>query len=452
MNLMNLPFRQRSSGRILVALFLFLLLGIGCVFGIQDPVLRRAAILGGATMILWLTEAVPPFVPTLALAAAIPVFLGSYGPEFGLRPVLTWAADPILALFFAGFTIGIAASRHGLDVFLTERALALARFRRRRLLAIVMGITALLSMWMSNVAAAAMMLAALRPHLDRGDRTETFRCALLLGLAMAANFGGMATPIGTGPNGIAIALLDPWIHITFLWWMGIALPLTGGALLAAYALIAWTHRVKGNFQPVELPTPRLTGRGRSLVVIVTIAILAWLSESWHGIPAPSIGLVTAAVLFGGGWIDANDLRRVDWSTLGLIAGGLMLGQLVERSEFVGAATSRLPWEEIPVAARSAGLVFAAALMSAVMSNTASAAILIPFAHSLGPPYSIGILIAIGASFGVPFIISSPPNAMAYGQGGLTARDFLRIGLPLMIVGSILVGLSGPFLIDWLGLP
>lgn len=123
---------------------------------------------------------------------------------------MRWAADPVLALFFGGFALGAAASRHGIDVHIAEPALVLSRHRRRRLLALVIAATAALSMWISNIAAAALMLAALRPHLHHGERTQPFRGAMLLGVAMGANLGGMATPIRTGPNGIAIAHLELW--------------------------------------------------------------------------------------------------------------------------------------------------------------------------------------------------------------------------------------------------
>jgi len=77
--------------------------------------------------------------------------------------------------------------------------------------------------------------------------------------------------------------------------------------------------------------------------------------------------------------------------------------------------------------------------------------LIPLAHGLGLPPAVAVLIAIGTAFGVTFAISTPPNAMAYGEG-LSARDLLRVGLPLMIVGGLLVGLTGPHVLRWVGLP
>ncbi len=87
----------------------------------------RASALAGAAIILWLSEVIPPYVTSLTLIAAIPLLLGSMRPQFGIGPVLTWAANPVMALFFGGFVLNVAASRHGIDEFVAERALGRAR-------------------------------------------------------------------------------------------------------------------------------------------------------------------------------------------------------------------------------------------------------------------------------------------------------------------------------------
>ena len=437
--------------RLFVTVTLLTLIVLGGLAAIGDPILGRVTILGGCALVLWLSEIVPPYVTTIALVGAIPLMLGPTQPVYRLGPVMGWAADPVLALFFGGFTLGAAASRHGIDVHIVARALMLSRHRRRRLLALVMVTTAVLSMWISNIAAAALMLAALRPHLHHGESTQQFRGALLLGVAMGANLGGMATPIGTGPNGIAIAHLEPLTRITFLQWIGFALPLVIGMLGIGYVLIMWAHRVEGAYQPVDVRVDPLPPRGRGLVVVFLLAIAAWLSEPLHGVAAPIVALGVAVILFGGGWLGREDLGRMDWSTLLLIAGGIVLGRLAERSGLLEGLARGASGGDIPLTMRITAFTLTAALMGAVMSNTASAAMLIPLALGLGLPRSIAVLIAIGTSFGVTFTISSPPNAMAYGEGGLSARDLLRVGAPIMIIGCLVVGLTGPLVLRLVGL-
>lgn len=418
---------------------------------IEDPVRARVAILGFAVLSLWLSEVVPPYVATLALLAGIPLTLGGSDPRYSLGSALAWSADPVLALFFGGFTFGVAASRYRVDQLIAERLLKLAGGRRRSLLALVMAATAILSMWISNVAAAAMMLSVVRPYVHREERTDPLRRSLLLGVAMAANIGGIATPIGTGPNGIAIANLTPWVRITFVQWMSFALPLMIGMLALIYVLIQRGHRIEGTFVSPELRVEKLPVRARGLILVFGLTVLAWLFEPLHGIPAPVVALASASVIFAG-WLDPKDLDRIDWSTLFLIAGGLLFARLLESSGMFDLITAGFRWDSAPAALSTVALVLCAAMMSAVMSNTASAALLIPLALTLGPPHSIAILIAVGTSFGVPFTISTPPNAMAYGEGGLNSRDLLRVGLPIMLIGCLLVGLTGPTILRWIGLP
>jgi sodium-dependent dicarboxylate transporter 2/3/5 len=436
---------------VIVALATWAALALLAFLGIEDPVRSSALAIAAGAIVLWLSEIVPPFVPTLLLWGAIPLALGNRGAGFGFADVLDWGTEPVLALFLGGFAFSVAAGRHGIDVMMAERALGLARFRRRALLALAMGTTAFLSMWISNIAAAAMMMAALRPHLHAGKETATFRSALLVTVALGANFGGMGTPIGTGPNALAIAALSPRVQVTFLQWMGFALPLTIAMLGIGYVAILWRYRVQGRFQVIDATRPSITRQGRWVVAIFLVTIGLWLSEPLHQVPAAIVALLSTAVLFGTGLLEPKDLARIDWSTLLLIAGGITLGRLIERSGLFDLAMSSVDWSAAPMTVRITGLVFVSALLSALMSNTATAAILIPFASGIDPSLSTPVLVAIGASFGILFVVSTPPNAIAY-AGGLRARDLLWIGLPLMVIGILVAGLTGPVVLRWMGLP
>src|SRR5918911_2720986 len=99
---------------------------------VEDPVLARALIVAGACLVLWLGEAVPPYVPTLVLWALVPLLLQPFGEAFRLASVLGWAADPVLALFLGGFTLSVAASRYGIDAHIARIAVKLSKGRRLR--------------------------------------------------------------------------------------------------------------------------------------------------------------------------------------------------------------------------------------------------------------------------------------------------------------------------------
>src|SRR5688572_23137092 len=134
--------------------------------GVDSPVMARSIVIAGVCLTLWLTELVPPFVPTLLLLGATAAVLGPLDPGYKLSGVLAWCADPVLLLFLGGFTLEVAASRHGLDKAVAQHVVRLARGSRRLLMMLVIGGVAFLSMWMSNIAAASMMIASLRPLIQ----------------------------------------------------------------------------------------------------------------------------------------------------------------------------------------------------------------------------------------------------------------------------------------------
>jgi len=408
----------------------------------QDAVHARAAILGGICVVLWLTELVPPFVPTLLLLVATPLLLGSFGEQYELPSVITWSADPVLALFFGGFALGAAAHRHGIDAEVARLIVSLSKHRRRMLVALVLGGTALMSMWMSNIAAAAMMLTALRPIIHGVEVDPRLRAALLLSVAMGGNLGGIATPIGTGPNALAIAAATEHQSITFAAWMAFGTPLALGMLIFVYGILVVRYRVAGAFEH-EPPAP--TARQPSapwVVVIFLLAVVGWLSEPFHGVSAPLLSLGVTALLFGTRLLGKDDLASIDWSTLGLIAGGIMLGKLFEHTGLFEQLSQKVPWTEYPRVVLLSALVLSGALLSSVMSNTGTAALLIPLAMTLVPTPSMAVIVAVATSFGMPFAISTPSNAMAHGEGGLKASDLLVVGVPTMIVGCVVLALTG----------
>ncbi len=445
--------RERNKLRRYVALVVALVCVCGTTISINDPILRRATIIAAVCLTLWLAEVVPPYVPTLVLWALTPLLLSGFGDQFQLTRVLGWSANPVLALFLGGFALSVAATRYGIDSLIAQFAVRLSSGSKLLLLVLTMAATALLSMWMSNIAAAAMMIAALHPLFARGRQSDPFRRALLMGVAMAANFGGMATPIGTGPNAIAIAAIASTRRITFTDWMIFAVPLTWALLVAAVIVLMVRFRVRGETSEVrKIEAKPVTHGARVVMVVFFLTVAAWLSEPLHGIPAATVALITTAVLFGSRLLKYEDLARIDWSTLLLIAGGIALGNLLEQSGVIRVGTLLLPWQQLPHVARLFLLCFASALFSALMSNTASVTMLIPLAASIDPAPSTAILIAISASLGIPFVISTPPNAMVHGEGGITFSDLAVPGLILMMLGCVVISLTGSRVLNLLGIP
>ena len=190
----------------------------------------------------------------------------------------------------------------------------------------------------------------------------------------------------------------------------------------------------------------------AFLIVFAGTIVLWLTEPIHKIPAAVVALGSAAFVFLSGILTKEDLRKVDWSTLLLIAGGITLGRLLEQSAFVRDLAANVPFAELNPMLSLFLLCLASAILSALMSNTATAVMLIPLATALIPAPSTAILVAVSASFGVPFLISTPPNAMVFGQGGVRFGDLFWPGLALMILGCLLVSLTGKTALNFVGIP
>lgn len=435
-------------------------ISLAAIFAFDSTVLRLTTIIAGTCLALWLSELVPPFVPTLLLWTLSPLLLGFFDKKFSLPNVLTWAADPVLALFLGGFAIGVATERYGFDKKLAQLSLKASGRSFPKFLLFTIFLTAFLSMWISNIAAAALMLACLRPIAKHFEDNDRLRRMLLVGIALGANIGGISTPVGTGPNAIALAHVSITHHVSFLDWMFLAIPLAFGMLIFGYLILIFRSDLQ--HQKTENLPAKLTlqneeegkfGLGEiGFLIVISLTILAWLTEPLHGISASIVALGATSVLFLSGLLKAKDLSKIDWSTLILIAGGITLGKLLEQTGIVKTLAENISWQEINPTLGLFLLCFASAILSALMSNTATAVLLIPLAGAFFPEPSTAILIAISASFGMPFVISTPPNAMVYGEGGVKFKDLFLPGIILMLTGCLLVSLTGRFILNLAGIP
>jgi sodium-dependent dicarboxylate transporter 2/3/5 len=179
--------------------------------------------------------------------------------------------------------------------------------------------------------------------------------------------------------------------------------------------------------------------------LVMLTIVGWVSETWHGIPSPTIAMALAALFFISRLLTAEDFVRLDWSTIALIGGGIALGRLLEHTGLIVWFSQALGTADLPLAVTALLFAIVAAFLSAVMSNTATAIMFIPLASALDPtPPVLTIVVALACSFGVPFIVSTPQNAMAVGAGARSS-DLLRVGLPVMILGCALLILCRPLI-------
>ena len=427
---------------------------------------RIIAIFVFATL-MWISEAIPSWATSLGIITLMCLtvsnhslffFKGEENEVFGKllssKEIMATFANPVIILFLGGFFLAIAATKSGLDVLLAKNLIRPFGRKSENVLLGFLLITGVFSMFVSNTATAAMMLTFLTPVFAALPTNGKGRVALTMSIPIAANLGGMATPIGTPPNAIALqALNDPKglnMGIDFGEWMAFMFPLV---LLLLF--ISWRLILK--FFPFTQKTINLHILGkvhhgwRMWVVSSSfvITILLWLLPSeLTGIDANTVALVPMGVFAATGVITAKDLQSINWSVIWMVAGGFALGLGINDSGLAKLAIDTIPfgsWSPIIVLIASGFICY---LLSNFISNTAAAALLIPILVTIcqgmgdrlgeiGGTSTILIGIALAASSAMCLPISTPPNAIAYSTGLVKQNDMLKMGLIVGIISMII---------------
>ncbi len=419
---------------------------------------------------LWVTEAIPAFAVSVLVIGLGVLLLGKPGGAFAetasdWEGFVTVLGSPLIWLFFGGFVLAAGVAKAGLSRQLADAMLRASGTGKNRVLLGAMLLTFSLSMFMSNTATTVMLLAVLAPIITAENASDAttgtkkgFGKALLLGVAVAANLGGMGSLIGTPPNAIAVGLLAPMPggNITFGGWMLFGLPPALLLMALMYLLLRVWYQTGGQIAAREPDAPselkvslqrwqRMTVVGTSLV---TIGL--WMTGGFHGIPTAAVSFLPIVMLTMSGVIGAADIRTLSWDVLLLLAGGLSLGYMVSATGLaqwlVGAVPGGLTTYLVAFV-----LAYGTVVVSNLMSNTAAANILIPLSIALAPTAApqLVIPIALAASTAMCLPISTPPNAIAYAHGGLRSRDLLRAGLVTAAAGPAIAVVWVSFVLNWL---
>ena len=370
------------------------------------------------------------------------------------KEIMASFADPIIMLFLAGFILAIAASKSGLDTLLAKNMIRPFGNKSENVLLGFLFITGIFSMFISNTATAALMLTFLAPVFASLPANGKGRIALTMSIPLAANLGGIGTPIGTPPNMIAMKFLnDPDglnLGISFGQWM-----LIMGPLVIILLLICW--RVILYFFPFSKKTIELEIKGeihrgwRMYVVIATfiITILLWIiPKEVTGINTNTVSMIPMGIFAITGVINAKDLQQIDWSVIWMVAGGFALGLGMNGSGLADVAIESIPfgsWSPIVILIVSGLICY---FLSNFISNTATAALLMPILavvcramgnklDVIGGTSTVLIGVAIAASTAMCLPISTPPNAIAYSTGLIEQKDMLKAGLTCGLISIIL---------------
>ena len=416
-----------------------------------DPVVMGCLILL-IIATLWVTEWIHVsmtalLVPVLAVVAGI----------FDVRQAFSAFANPIIFIFLGGFALSAALHKQQLDQRIAYLILSVARGRLSQAAYLIFATTAVLSMWISNTATAAMMLPLTLGVLSALDSVQHRKTYLffLLGIAFSANIGGIGTLVGSPPNAIAAAA----VGLSFTEWMLMALPVV--ILLMPVMIFTLKMACKPDLsQPVAFEAERLPPLNRSQWL--TLAVFALTVAGWifskplaaflsieSGIDA--VVAVSAILLLAAlrllGWEELN--KQTDWGILLLFGGGLTLSALLSASgasSFIAGHIISLI-EHTPLLVFIISLIIFVMVLTAVASNTASAALLLPIFLPLAEGVGLGqtalaVVIAIGASCAFTLPVATPPNAIVFGSGFVPQKEMLRVGgLLSLVVLPVLVGVG-----------
>ncbi|WP_159739896.1 SLC13 family permease [Vibrio atypicus] len=413
--------------------------------------------------LLWVLEPVPVFATSILIIALELIMISDKGLHLFRHPpaghdlgelmnytdIFSAFSSPIIILFMGGFALAIAASKYELDNNLARVLLKPFGQQPKFIMLGLMLITAVFSMFMSNTATTVMMLALLGPIVASAPRGDLGIKALVLCIPIAANTGGIATPIGTPPNAIALQYLTGETSIDFLSWMMMGLPFVIIQLTIAWFLLQ-------RLFPSAQPTMQLKLDGkfqknwRAIVVYITFAatILLWMTTKLHGMNTYVVSIIPLAVFTLTGIMGKAELKQINWDVLWLVAGGIAIGIGLDKTGLASALAHAIDYESLSPVAVVITLSIVCWLMANFMSNTATANLLMPIAAAIGASMeslsSVGglqgllVVVAFSASLGMILPVSTPPNSLAYSTGLIESKDMAKTGVIIGVIGLLIV--------------
>lgn len=417
------------------------------------------------TALMWILEVIPTWTTSVVAIVSILLTTSNKGLGFlitkenvgaltNYKDVMAAFADPVIMLFLGGFVLAFAATKVGLDVQLAKVMLKPFGTNPKAVLLGILLVIGIFSMFMSNTATAAMMLTFLTPVLATLPKDGGGRISLALAIPIAANIGGMGTPIGTPPNAIALgALQEAGFNITFVGWMLRMVPYVIIMLLFAWFLLMKMYPFKAKRIELKIEgAPVKVTPFQKYVVWVTFAltIILWVGESIFKINSNIVAMIPFAVFSATGILKARELEHINWAVLWMVAGGFALGTALNQT---GLAATLI--QIIPFASWNALIVmlvggFICYFLSNFISNSAAANLVVPILvvvgtamkdvpsfQALGGVPAMIVGIAISASLAMCLPVSTPPNALAHSTGMITTRQMATVGIILGVVGFAL---------------
>ena len=419
----------------------------------MDPAVLTLIVLGVAAF-FFVTELIPLAVTAMGASIALGL-LGVLTP----KQVFSGLSNSTVVLFAGMFVIGAAMFQTGLAQRIGITVVHAAGTGEKRLMAAIMIVTIILSSVSSNTATVACLLPVVV------QICAVARLAVspqLMALAVAANVGGTITMIGTPPNILMSATLSasglqPFGFFEFA-WIGIPLSIAGVIYMLTIGRRLCPHgHIDSNLSDLTSDLPKDTRKMAICAIILILVVVAMALSKTINVPMQTAAVIGAlACVITGCLSEKQAYGGIDWTTIFLFAGMLPLAEAMDKTG-AGAMIANGVVGIIGSNASPLIIVMAMFLLSCgltqFMSNTAAAALLAPIgisiAQSIGvSPFPVLMAIGIAASCAFTTPVATPPNTLILGPGKFRFMDYVKVGLPLvvvsMIVCTVIIPLVWPF--------
>ncbi len=400
--------------------------------------------------LLWITEAVPPYA-TAVFAAFLLITL------VGLKPndVFAQYFDPVIVLLLGGFVIAVAVSKYKLDEYIAYKILSFSGTKPSMIILALMTTTAFISMWISNSAAAAIVmpiaLVILLKNRMRPGKSN-FGKAAVLAVGYGATIGGIGTIIGSTPNVIAAKFLhESGQAFGFYEWLYRGFPFMFILMLAGWFVLIKIYKPEKKNIKLHKKSLTMTKDQKKVLAIFALTIFLWITENIHGISNSVVALIPIVLYYFSGILDTGDFMKVDWPTLLLIGGGLALGMGIHATtldtSFASALSNLSSVHSVFALFLLLGMV--GVIMTSVVSNTTAAAIYLPIVVALASSFGAGVtnavvVAAVGVSLDFILPFGTPPTAIAYGTKFVNVKDIAKAGIVISIIGFLLLAAMAMF--------
>lgn len=470
---------------VVISLFLYL----ANPFQVEENAARVLAV-AGLMITWWVTEALP--MPVVAL---LPLVLF---PLLNINSIKATAAsygNEVIFLFMGGFMLGLAIEKWNLHKRIALSIVARTGTSGNRIIFGFIMATGLLSMWLSNTATTMMMFPialsvvhVMKNNQEGGGNYAYFNLSLMLAIAYASNFGGIATIIGTPPNVQFVGYFEKKynINIDFLGWFLLCAPLAILLMFALYFVstrLLFPNRIKSSPAAAlhireelrQLGKPG-TAEKRVLAIFMGTALL-WIfrkvineNQPWFTLDDNMIAILGAVALFicpagpvkdiadketgAVSILEWEDTKRMAWGILLLFGGGIALADSLEKAGLIQQLGSWLA----AYAGSGIILVFAVVVISIfiseVMSNVAQVIVFAPVVCSLADsigmnPLLLGVPMTLAASCASMLPMGTPPNAIVFASGHIRFKQMLKAGFVMNLVAIVLVTLFCWFILPQL---